>query len=135
MVEVDSAQYTERLNTLDFAMTYYRVGLSLSPGTEQYLYFGSEQADTGGRNLMGLRSPAVDALIGEILNAANQDDFRAAVQALDRTLTAGRHVIPFYQWNVARIAHAADLHYPDRIPLFGDWPGWQPDVWWSDAAE
>ena len=36
-------------------------------------------------------------------------------------------------WNVARIAYSADLRYPDHIPLFGDWPGWQPDVWWSEA--
>ncbi len=133
--QVDSAQYTERIDALDFDMTYYRVGLSLSPGNEQYLYFGSEQADTGGRNLMGVKSPVVDALIGQILNAPSQEDFRAAVQALDRVLTAGRYVVPFYQWNVARIAHARDLHYPDHIPLFGDWPGWQPDVWWSDAGQ
>lgn len=132
VTEVDSAQYTERSNALDFDMTYYRVGLSLSPGNEQYLYFGSEQADTGGRNLMGVKSEAVDGLIGAILNAPSQDDFRAAVQGLDRVLTAGRYVIPFYQWNVARIAHGKELHYPDHIPLFGDWPGWQPDVWWSE---
>ncbi len=132
---VDPAQFTERVAALDFDMTYYRVGLSLSPGNEQYLYFGSEQADTGGRNLMGIKSPVVDAMIGAILNSASQDDFRAAVQALDRVLTAGRYVIPFYQWNDARIAHAADLHYPEHVPLFGDWPGWQPDVWWSDAGQ
>lgn len=130
VTEVDSAQYTERANALDFDMTYYRVGLSLSPGNEQYLYFGSEQADTGGRNLMGVKSPAVDALIGNILNAPDQEDFRAAVQGLDRVLTAGRYVIPFYQWNVARVAHSKDLQFPAHIPLFGDWPGWQPDVWW-----
>jgi len=130
--QVDSAQYTERIAALDFDMTYYRVGLSLSPGNEQYLYFGSEQADTGGRNLMGVKSGAVDGLIDAILNAPSQEDFRAAVQALDRVLTAGRYVIPFYQWNEANIAHAADLHYPERLPLFGDWPGWEPDVWWSD---
>jgi len=133
--EVDSAQYTERIAALDFDMTYYRVGLSLSPGNEQYLYFGSEQADTGTRNLMGVKSPAVDALIDRVLNSASQDDFRAAVQALDRVLTAGRFVIPFYQWNDANIAHVAGLHYPDHIPLFGDWPGWEPDVWWWSDAE
>lgn len=132
--QVDSAQYTERMAALDFDMTYYRVGLSLSPGNEQYLYFGSEQADTGTRNLMGVKSPAVDALIDLILNSASQEDFRAAVQGLDRVLTAGRYVIPFYQWNDANIAHAADLHFPEYIPLFGDWPGWEPEVWWSDAG-
>jgi peptide/nickel transport system substrate-binding protein len=39
-------------------------------------------------------------------------------------------VIPIYQWNISRIAHDKNLHYPDTMPIFGDWPGWQPDVWW-----
>jgi peptide/nickel transport system substrate-binding protein len=47
-------------------------------------------------------------------------------------LTTGRYVIPFYQWNVARIAHDADLRYPERLPLMGDLPPWQPDVWWHE---
>jgi peptide/nickel transport system substrate-binding protein len=42
-------------------VTYYRRDLSLSPGNEQTLYFGSATADEpGGRNLMGVESPAVD---------------------------------------------------------------------------
>ena len=43
---------------------------------------------------------------------------------------AGRFVIPFYSWEISRIAYDRRLHHPDRLPLFGDWPGWQPDVWW-----
>ncbi|AEM40742.1 extracellular solute-binding protein [Ketogulonicigenium vulgare] len=131
---IDSAQYRERTDRYDFGMTYFRRGLSLSPGNEQYLYWGSEGADTvGGRNLMGARSPAIDAMIGTLLTADSNGDFLAAAQALDRALTAGRYVIPFYQWNVARIAHDATLHYPAHHPLFGDWPGWMPDVWWYEA--
>jgi peptide/nickel transport system substrate-binding protein len=127
----DSAQHKERTDAYDFDMTYYRRGVSLSPGNEQYFYYGLENADTpGGRNLMGVKSPAVDAMIGELLNSPTQGDFVAAVRALDRVLTAGRYVIPFYQWNVSRIAHDKNLHHPDTMPIFGDWPGWQPDVWW-----
>ncbi len=130
---VDDAQYKERTDAYDFDMTYYRRGLSLSPGNEQYLYYGLENADTpGGRNLMGVKSPAVDAMIGRLLNSPSQDDFIAAVRALDRVLTSGRYVIPFYSWNVSRIAHAKELHHPEYIPVFGDWPGWQPDVWWFE---
>ena len=132
VAQVDSAQYKERTDAYDFDMTYYRRGLSLSPGNEQYLYFGSENADTpGGRNLMGVSSPAVDGLIGKLLTSESQDDFLAAARALDRTLTAGRYVIPIYQWNISRLAYNADLTYPDKMPIFGDWPGWQPNVWWS----
>ena len=127
----DSAQFKERTDAYDFDMVYYRRGLSLSPGNEQYDYYGAENADQpGGRNLMGVKSPAVDAMIGRLLTSDNQDDFVAAVRALDRTLTAGRYVIPIYQWNISRIAHAKELKYPENLPIFGDWPGWQPDVWW-----
>ncbi len=130
---VDDAQYTERTNDFDFEMTYYRVGLSLSPGNEQYLYFGSEQADTpGGRNLMGVQNAAIDGLINILLTSDSQDDFLAATRAYDRVLTSGRYVIPIYQWNISRIAHSANLHYPETIPIFGDWNGWQPDVWWYE---
>jgi peptide/nickel transport system substrate-binding protein len=128
---VDGAQYKERLDAYDFDMTYYRVGLSLSPGNEQFNYFGSQAAnETGGRNLMGVQSAAVDAMINRLLTSESQDDFIAAVRALDRIMTAGRYVIPIYQWNISRIAHARQLHYPQNLPIFGDWPGWQPDVWW-----
>ena len=130
---IDGAQYKERTDAYDFDMTYYRRGLTLSPGNEQYFYYGMENADTpGGRNLMGVKSPAVDAMIDRLLNSPSQDDFVAAVQALDRVLTSGRYVIPFYQWNVSRIAHAKELHHPEYTPVFGDWPGWQPDVWWFE---
>ncbi|WP_407658895.1 extracellular solute-binding protein [Marivivens aquimaris] len=130
---VDSAQYKERTDNFDFDMTYYRRGLSLSPGNEQYGYYGSEYADTvGSRNLMGVKSEAVDAMINQMLTSESQSDFVAAVKAMDRALTAGRYVIPTYQWNISRIAYDANLRYPEDIPIFGDWPGWQPDVWWYE---
>ncbi len=131
VTNVDSAQYKQRTDTYDFDMTYYRRAVSLSPGNEQYAYYGSEMADEpGGRNLMGIKSPAVDALIGRLLTSESRDDFVAAVQALDRVLTTGRYVIPIYQWNISRIAYSRNLHYPEYLPIFGDWQGWQPDVWW-----
>lgn len=130
---VDDAQYKERTDAYDFDMTYYRRGLSLSPGNEQFAYYGSERADeVGGRNLMGIKSAAADAMIGKLLTSESQDDFVAAVMSLDRVLTAGRYVIPIYQWNISRIAHAKNLHFPENLPIFGDWPGWQPDVWWYE---
>ncbi len=133
IAQADSAAYKERTDAYDFDMTYFRRGLSLSPGNEQYLYWGSENKDQpGGRNMMGVSSEAVDGLIGRLLTSQSQDDFLAATQALDRVLTSGRYVIPIYQWNVSRVAHSANLHYPQNLPIFGDWPGWQPDVWWYE---
>lgn len=133
VTEIDSAQYKERTNNYDFDMTYYRRGMSLSPGNEQYGYWGSQGVtEPGSRNWMGMNSPAAEAMIGNLLASESRDEFLASVRALDRILTTGRYVIPIYQFNISRIAHAKQLKFPDGLPIYGDWIGWQPDVWWYE---
>ncbi|MEK6204703.1 MAG: ABC transporter substrate-binding protein, partial [Amylibacter sp.] len=128
---VDSSQYTERTNNYDFDMTYYRRALSLSPGNEQRLYWGAEGiSNPGSRNYMGMNSPAAEAMIDAMLNATKQSDFVAAVKALDRILTTGRYVIPLWDTVKSRIAYKSELHFPDTLPMYGDWTGFMPDVWW-----
>ncbi|WP_417721645.1 extracellular solute-binding protein [Salipiger sp.] len=128
---VDSAQYTERTRGYRFDMTSYWRGLSLSPGTEQRLYWGSEGVDTPGTyNWMGMKSPAAEAMIDKILAARSNEEFLAATHALDRILTTGRYVIPVYQYPVSLIAHAKELHFPDHLPVYGDWLDWQAQTWW-----
>ena len=130
---VDSAQYKERTNAFDFDMTWYERSLSLSPGNEQNLYWGSEAADTeGSRNWMGMKSPATEAMIERLLTSESQEAFVAATRALDRVLTTGRYVIPVWHVPVARIAHVKELRYPSKLPMYGDWIGFQPDVWWYE---
>ena len=130
---VDSAQYKERTTEFDFGMTWFERGLSLSPGNEQNLYWGSEAADTpGSRNLMGMKSPAAEAMIDKLLTGTGREEFLAATRALDRVLTTGRYVIPVWHNPVARIAHAQELKYPETLPIYGDWIGFQPDVWWYE---
>lgn len=134
---IDNAQYLAREAQYDFDITFMRRALSLSPGNEQRLYWGSAEADTeGGRNLMGMRSPAADAMIDAMLAATTREDFLAATRALDRVLISGRYVIPIHQYSVGRIAHLADLKYPqDRLPIYGDGIWFLPVVWWSEAEE
>ena len=130
---VEPAQFTERTNSFDFDMTWYTRGLSLSPGNEQLLYWGSEAADTeGSRNWMGARSGAIDSLVGTMLNAESREDYIAAVRALDRVLISGRYVIPIWHNPVSRLAHVKELRYPQTLPIYGDWIGFQPDVWWYE---
>ena len=130
---VDSAQLRERENVFDFDMAFYRRSLSLSPGNEQNFYWSSESADQdGSRNWMGVKSPAVDAMIEAMLSATSQDDFVAATRALDRVLTSGRYVIPFWHSPVARLAHNRQLRKPDTPQAYGDWIGYMPDVWWYE---
>ncbi len=130
---VDSAQYKERTNNYAFDMAWYTRALSLSPGNEQMLYWGSAGVtEPGSRNWMGMNSPAAEAMITTMVSSNGSADFTAAVQALDRILTAGRYVIPVWYSKVSRLAHSKKLHHPERLPLYGDWPGFQPDVWWYE---
>jgi peptide/nickel transport system substrate-binding protein len=65
---VDAVQYDRRRIAFDFDMIEYRWDQSLSPGNEQAFYWGSEAADQHGtRNYMGVKSPAIDALIAAML--------------------------------------------------------------------
>ena len=133
VARVDAAQFRERRDNFDFDMIYERYGLSLSPGNEQYSYWGCETVDViGSRNLMGACHPAIEAMIDRMLNSESLDDYVAAVRALDRVLTSERYVVPFWHNTVSRIAHDATLRHPDHIPIYGDFIGWHPDVWWSE---
>lgn len=131
---VDNAQYVGRQNEFDFDLTRVRRELSLSPGNEQRLYWGAAgAAQPGSRNLMGIASAAVDAMIDHMLTVEEPEDFVAATRALDRLLTAGRYVIPIWSFDKGRIAHAKELHFPDKLPIYGDRTGFMPDVWWYQA--
>lgn len=130
---IDSAQYTERTTAYDFDMTFYTRGLSLSPGNEQTLYWGAKGVTTPGtRNWMGMDQPAAEAMIQSLLTSTTQEDFVASARALDRVLTTGRYVIPLWYSPLSRLAHVKELKFPETLPIYGDWIGFQPDVWWYE---
>lgn len=130
---IDNAQYVARIGEYDFDMTRFRRDLSLSPGNEQKLYWGSAGVtQPGTRNLMGADDPAIDAMITTMLETKDRDTFISAVRALDRVLTAGRYVIPIWQFDKGRIAHVKELRFPDQLPLYGDRAGFMPEVWWYE---
>ncbi|WP_394347431.1 extracellular solute-binding protein [Rhodobacter sp. SY28-1] len=132
--KVDDAQYKDRTSNYDFDMTHYIRSLSLSPGNEQILYWGAGGVtEPGTRNWMGVNSPAVEAMIAAMVKAPNAEEFTAATKALDRVLTSGRYVIPIWYSDLSRLAYSADLKYPEKIPLYGDWTGFLPDTWWYEA--
>lgn len=133
---VDDAQYFSRSGEFDFDITLFRRALSLSPGNEQKFYWGTEAADMpGSRNMMGARNPAIDAMIDAMLNARDSADFIAATRALDRILTAGRYVIPFWSYTEGRVAHVKEMKFPDTLPIYGDGAQWMPEVWWWDESK
>jgi peptide/nickel transport system substrate-binding protein len=131
VTNIDAAQLNERTKAYDFDMTYYVRRLSLSPGNEQMLYWGAAGVEMPGTgNWMGMNSPAAEAMISTMLTATTREDFVPAVQALDRILISGRYVVPIWYSDISQLAHAKSLRFPDKLPLYGDWLGFQPEVWW-----
>jgi len=129
---VDAVQYQQRLATFDFDMIEYRWEQSLSPGNEQSIYWGSASADQeGSRNYMGVKSPAVDAMIAALLSARSRPDFVSAVRALDRVLISGSYVVPLFYLPEQWVARRAYIHHPGRTSLFG----FLPETWWHEPRQ
>ncbi|HEY2138281.1 MAG TPA: extracellular solute-binding protein [Xanthobacteraceae bacterium] len=126
---VDAVQYDQRRITFDFDMIQYRWEQSLSPGNEQAFYWGSAAADQPGtRNYMGVRSPAIDAMIAALLEATSRDAFVAAVRALDRMLISGYYVVPLFYLPDQWVARWSYIRHPDVTPL----SGFVPEAWWRE---
>jgi microcin C transport system substrate-binding protein len=67
---VDHIQYENRLRNFDFDIIVASWPQSLSPGNEQRDLWSSQAADTpGSRNYVGMKNPAVDALIERVIFA------------------------------------------------------------------
>ncbi|REH36966.1 microcin C transport system substrate-binding protein [Paraperlucidibaca baekdonensis] len=124
---LDVAQYIERLRQFDFDLTVTGVPASLSPGNELWSYWGSQSADTpGSGNLVGLKSPAVDALIARITQAKSRDTLVTSVHALDRVLRAQWLLIPQFHIPFFRIARWDFFGLPNDPPRYG----LGLDSWW-----
>ena len=112
---VDDVQYQRRRQNFDFDMTIGSWIASASPGNEQRNRWASTAADQPSSfNLAGVKSPAVDAMIAQVLSSEQQDDFEAAVRALDRVLLSGFWIVPLYHAPDAWVAYSAKLSHPPR---------------------
>ena len=130
---IDAVQHRQRMRNYDFEMAYYTRYMSLSPGNEQNLYWGKDGVtEPGTRNYMGMNSAAAEGLVKTMLETRDANTFQATVRALDRVLISGRYVIPIWHSNNSKVAHDARLKYPQTVPIYGDWSGFLPDVWWYE---
>ena len=129
---VDSSQYQRRLDTRDFDVVVSSFGQSLSPGNEQRDFWSSHAADTeGGRNIMGIKSPAVDALIEKVISATDREALITATRALDRVLQWGFWVIPHWHITYDRVVYWNKFGRPRITPVQGN----QFTAWWVDPAK
>jgi microcin C transport system substrate-binding protein len=128
---VDPAQYEKRMETFDYDMTVVAFGESLSPGNEQREYWGTQAAgEPGSRNLIGIESKVVDALIEELIRAPDRKSLVSHTRALDRVLQYGYYVIPHYHLAAFRVAYWDKLRRPAVSPKYAV----GLDTWWVDPA-
>jgi microcin C transport system substrate-binding protein len=131
---VDEAQYENRLRTWDFDIITESWGESLSPGNEQRGYWGSQAADQpASRNVVGIKNPAVDAIIDEVIFAKSREDLVAAARALDRVLLWNHYVVPQWTYGKTRTARWDRFGRPAELPKYGS-PAFLT-IWWWDAEK
>lgn len=129
---VDSAQYAGRLNDYDFDMIFHLWRNSLSPGTEQMVYWGSKTADMiGGLNYPGAQNPELDQIIRNITKATKRRDLVEWTQKLDEKLMTGWYGIPLYYTDRDYVAYKKTIDHPEKTPLYGP----VIETWWSKTSE
>lgn len=132
---VDDSIYERLIRTHDFDMVLATFPQSQSPGNEQAEYWHSESADQeGSSNLIGLKHPAVDALVDAIASAPSRAALLTAVHALDRVLWHEHYVVPHWFINVHRLTYWNKLAYPATLPLYYE-SLTHLMYWWLDPAK
>lgn len=127
---VDYAQYVERSRSGDFDLINHTMTQGFEPGQSLRQWFGSEAADDSSRNLMRLRSPAVDRVIDAVVAAEGLDNIQTASKALDRVLRAEGFWIPQWYKDVHTVAYYDQYRHPETLPPFALGT---LDFWWYDA--
>jgi microcin C transport system substrate-binding protein len=131
---VDDAQYENRLRQWDYDVVVASWGQGLSPGNEQRGYWGSQAADQpGSRNSVGIKNPAVDAMVDRVVFAKSRDELVAATKALDRVLLWNFYVVPQWTYGKVRTVRWDRFARPANLPKYGN--GAFPTIWWFDQAK
>lgn len=125
---VDPNQYVNRVRSFDFDMIVGGWGQSQSPGNEQANFWASASADEkGSQNVVGIKNPAVDTLVEQVISAPDRESLVARTRALDRVLLWNHYVIPQWYMGANRLAFWNKFGRPDSVPM----QGYQIMSWWA----
>ena len=126
---LDSASFQQRRQEYDYDMILHHWQNSLSPGTEQLLYWGCEAADQPGRfNYAGLCNEKVDATAAAIANAKTYDELTTLTQKLDQMLIDEYMAIPLFYRGADYIAYRPPMKRPETVGIYGS----VAETWWMD---
>jgi microcin C transport system substrate-binding protein len=127
----DPVLFQKRTDDFDFDVTVVSYPASQTPGNELLERFSSPAADEkGSDNLAGVRDPAVDALIAQLLQSESRAELVDAALALDRVLRHGWYLVPHFYSATHRVAHRDVFGIPETLPKFFSAPTWLLKTWW-----
>ena len=128
----DFALIQKRLDVFDFDLFTIRLPGSEAPGANLAAIFASDQADVeASSNLIGVKDPAVDALVQKAIAANTRSELIASLRALDRVLRHGYYAVPQWYSNTFRVAYrAGKFEQPQVKPLYYDPESWMTSTWW-----
>jgi microcin C transport system substrate-binding protein len=128
----DFALIQKRLDVFDFDLFTVRIPGNEAPGNELMDRFGSQSADTeGSGNLIGVRDPAVDALVTRAIAATKRPELIAALRALDRVLRHQHLVVPQWYASTSRVSYrTGKFEFPSVAPLYYRPEDWVVSTWW-----
>lgn len=125
---VDVSQYINRIRQFDFDMIVGSFAQSTSPGNEQRDFWHSSMADQpGSRNVIGIKNPAVDYLVEQIIQAPDREQLVLRARALDRVLQWNHYVIPQYHIAAFRVAYWDKFGMPEVNPPYA----LNINSWWA----
>ena len=126
---MDNAEFQNHLSNYDYDMVSYFWQNSLSPGTEQVLYWSCESANISSRwNFSGICDEELDGLVHGIADAQTYKDLKKDAQAIDRILLREHIAIPLFYSDNDHYAYQSSVSSPGITPLYGE----IVETWWMD---
>jgi microcin C transport system substrate-binding protein len=129
---IDPAEFQERRENFDYDIITTRFVLPLSPSVELRNLFGSKSADAPGSfNVSGVSDPVVDAMIEQVIAAADRETLDIRVKALDRVLRDKLIWVPNWFKGSHWIAYWDVFGRPEAKPPYDR----GIDYWWWEQGK
>jgi microcin C transport system substrate-binding protein len=130
---VDFALYQQRLDKFEFDITTINFPGTHDPGQQLADVFGSKAADTeSSGNYMGVKSPAIDALVQAMVSAKTKAQLLPACRALDRVIMHSHYLVPQWTLTAHRIAYNQQrLAFKSPMPAYANAEEWVMFTWWA----
>jgi len=127
--QVDNSQATNRMRNRDYDMMPRLWRAMPWPGTDLQISWSSEYIDST-YNAPGVKNPAVDALIAQIVAAqGDKEKLLPLGRALDRVLTWNYYMLPMWFMGQDRVARWDKFALPAQRPVYA--LGFEN--WWYDV--